>query len=140
MFRKFITIACVSLAITFVESCGASKNSTRVSSRPHAPTQSISPGTLKLGLADNRDGLVFVPSNYDSAKAMPLLVLLHGAGQSAEEMTRFFSLAEKMGVIIIVPDSRARTWDAVLSDFGEDVSFLDKALAYIFDHCRIDPK
>jgi phospholipase/carboxylesterase len=40
---------------------------------------------------------------------------------------------------LLVPESRASTWDVILSGFGPDVAFIDRALQFTFDRCRIDP-
>ena len=42
-------------------------------------------------------------------------------------------------MILLAPDSRSSTWDLVQGSFGPDVAFLDLALQYTFERCRIDP-
>jgi phospholipase/carboxylesterase len=42
-------------------------------------------------------------------------------------------------MILLAPDSRAQTWDLLLGVLGPDVTFLDQALEYTFDRCRVDP-
>jgi len=43
-------------------------------------------------------------------------------------------------MILLAPDSRSLyTWDAIMGAFGPDVEFLDLALGYTFERCRIDP-
>lgn len=140
MRKQLFNIIVVTIAGILIESCAASAGNNRLSSRPHAPTQVPQSGETKLGLGEDRDGILFVPSSYKPEKPMPLLVLMHGAGQRAQMMTRLFPLAEELGIIILAPDSRERTWDVIMSAFGEDVTFLDRALSYIFDRYRIDPK
>jgi phospholipase/carboxylesterase len=43
-------------------------------------------------------------------------------------------------MVILAPDSRERTWDAIRGPFGPDVAFLDQALAKVFAQVAIDPK
>ena len=43
-------------------------------------------------------------------------------------------------MVILAPDSRERTWDAIRGQFGPDVAFLDKALAKVFETVPIDRK
>ena len=70
---------------------------------------------------------------------MPLVVMLHGAGQSARTVSFTFPLAEELGIVILAPDSRSSTWDAISGDFGSDVTFIDRALRYTFERVKVNP-
>ena len=48
-------------------------------------------------------------------------------------------LAEAEGFLLLAPDSRGVTWDVILDDYGEDVAFIDKALARVFAEHAVDP-
>ena len=53
----------------------------------------------------------YVPSTYDSNKATPLLVALHGCTQTADafrQQTRFDSLAEAKGFIVVYPEQTSK--------------------------------
>jgi phospholipase/carboxylesterase len=108
------------------------------------PTKKPTPGLSALGLSSGpRDGFIYVPPTYTESRPSPLLVLLHGAGQSAKEFTRrpLGEIFDKDRIIALIPDSRLPTWDMIYTgDYGPDVRFLDKALALAFSMCRIDPK
>jgi phospholipase/carboxylesterase len=98
-------------------------------------------GLWPLGLDRDRDGLVWVPRNYDPSRPAPLLVLLHGAGGDAYNiLSPFESLAEEEGVIVLAPDSRGASWDLMEGGFGPDVEFLDRALEKVFAGYAIDPQ
>ena len=102
-----------------------------------APTS----GTFPLGLAVDRDGLVLVPASYRSDHPAPLVVMLHGAGGMARRVIENQGhRAEEFGVIVIAPESRGETWDAVRGEFGEDVRFIDRALERIFAGYNIDAR
>lgn len=92
------------------------------------PAQPLGSRTaLKLG--DDRDGFVYIPDGYTAEKAMPLLLMLHGAGSTALSVQYTLPLADEFGVIILAPDSRdERTWDGVLRNWGPDVDFIGEAL------------
>ena len=91
---------------------------------------------LKLG--DDRDGFVYIPSGYSEQSAMPLLVMLHGAGSTALSVQYALPLADEFGVIILAPDSRdERTWDGVLRNWGPDVDFIGAALQQTVDRYRV---
>jgi phospholipase/carboxylesterase len=104
------------------------------------PRQKIGPGQQPLGLGDStgRDGLLIVPSNYRPDTPAPLLVVLHGASGSARRVTGLFTVADELGVILLAPESRDRTWDAIRGEFGPDIDFLNRALTSTFDRCAVD--
>lgn len=98
------------------------------------------PGRHALNLSKDRDGVVYVPKGYKHGVAAPLMVVLHGAGQSSAWATRLFPFADEFGVILLAPDSRdERTWDMILGGFGPDVEFIVSALTYTRRHVTIDP-
>jgi phospholipase/carboxylesterase len=112
-------------------------------SRPpkDAPPVPTATGAQPLGLDSGRDGVVYLPPGLTGPA--PLLVLLHGATGSAAGITRrtdAFALADEFKMVILAPDSRERTWDAIRGHFGPDVAFLDKALAKLFETVPIDRK
>lgn len=101
-----------------------------------APT----PGRHPLGLDDRRDGAFLVPSGLDPAKPAPLVVALHGAGGAAMQMIDLLAVpAERHGIIVLAPESRSSTWDVIRGGYGPDVTFIDRALAKIFQLHPIDP-
>ena len=112
---------------------------TVVQARPRRPSTSITPGLHKLGLSAERDGLLYIPRGHVAKTNAPLVVMLHGAGRNGQAMDYTFSLADDFGVVIVAPDSRSRTWDAVMGGFGADVAYIDAALRYTFARCAIDP-
>ena len=40
---------------------------------------------------------------------------------------------------VLAPDSRGTTWDAIREGFGDDVTFIDRALEHVFARVSIDP-
>jgi phospholipase/carboxylesterase len=106
------------------------------------PRQRIGAGQHPLGVGETggRDGLLIVPGAYRPETAAPLLVLLHGASGSARRVASLFTVADELGVILLVPESRDRTWDAIRGEFGPDIDFLNRALAYTFDRCAVDKR
>jgi phospholipase/carboxylesterase len=112
----------------------------RLAARPGIPNGTVSPGTMPLELASGRDGLLHVPASYRASQAAPLIVMLHGAGGAASRWsTRFIDMSEKHGIILLTPDSRGPTWDAIGRGFGPDVEFIDRALTFAFARCLVDP-
>jgi phospholipase/carboxylesterase len=66
--------------------------------------------------------------------------MLHGAGGSARHTLPLLQkLADEKGLILLVPDSRGRTWDAIAEGYGPDVSYIDRALEQIFGRYNIEP-
>jgi poly(3-hydroxybutyrate) depolymerase len=52
----------------------------------------------------DRDAL-YVPKGYKPDVAMPLWVVLHGAGGTAQSTAYTFPLADEFGVVIVSPDA-----------------------------------
>jgi phospholipase/carboxylesterase len=110
----------------------------RLSARPR-PDAATSLKSGALGLGSERDGVIQMPG-APARGALPLLVFLHGATQSGEGMLRRIGpAADRAGVVVVAPDSRGTTWDAVRGGFGEDVEFLDRTLTHVFTHLEVDP-
>jgi phospholipase/carboxylesterase len=140
--RRFVTLAGRSLALVAIgQACRARwpSDDGRLAARPREGARTIASGTSALGLEQERDGILQVPSQ-SGGKLLPLLVLLHGAGGSGEKVLgRLGSAPAEAGVAVLAPDSRGGTWDAIRGGFGPDVVFLDRALQAVFDRVAIDP-
>ena len=84
-----------------------------------------------------------MPTSYDKNVAAPLIVLLHGGGNRSSsewESPALAQLADSLGAVVLLPDSRFATWDIPqIGEFAEDVVFLDAALRETFELCRIHP-
>jgi phospholipase/carboxylesterase len=97
------------------------------------------PGLRPIGLGERRDGLLRVPDSVHGGDgaAMPLVVMLHGAGGNAAGALRLVEGAAS-GALLLVPESRGATWDVILGGYGPDVAFLDAALRAVFERHRVD--
>jgi phospholipase/carboxylesterase len=97
------------------------------------------PGQHALKLGDDRDGLVYVPKGYVAGTPLPLLMMLHGAGNTSLSVQYTFPLADELGIVILAPDSRdERTWDGVLRSWGPDLEFMAAALDQTTERYSID--
>jgi phospholipase/carboxylesterase len=111
----------------------------RIHARVGKPKGVLKPGEFPLGLATGRDGLLRVPSGYRPDTPAPLALLLHGAGGQARRIVSLLGVADSLGVIVLAPESRGRTWDAILGGFGPDVAFITQTLDSAFERLAIDP-
>jgi phospholipase/carboxylesterase len=103
------------------------------------PQDRNAPGRYPLALGDDRDGFVYIPKNYVPGKPLPLLMMLHGAGNTSLSVQYVLPLADELDVIILAPDSRdERTWDGVLRSWGPDVDFMADALAQTASRYNVD--
>ena len=118
----------------------ASAESALLSARPGTPTRQAQLGRSNLGLAAGRDGILYVPQTYSPDKPVPLVMLLHGAGGNAAAwFGTYGTRADALGVVMLAPESRGGTWDAIRGEFSFDVAFIDSALDTVFERCAIDP-
>lgn len=111
----------------------------RLKARPVPAASMPAPGLSALSIAKERDGLLYIPANLPPGPA-PLVVLLHGAGGAAQGiMRRLSGVADSVGFVVLVPDSRGPTWDAIRGNYGPDIAYLDSALKLVFSRVAIDP-
>jgi phospholipase/carboxylesterase len=114
-------------------------NDGRLSARPRTDVKTAVTGEVKLGVNSERDAVLHVPKSAGQSP-LPLLVLLHGATQSSETMFRYLgSTPEEAGVVVLAPNSRDTTWDAIRNTFADDVNDLNRALERTFERVAIDP-
>lgn len=111
----------------------------RLTARPGPVADEPTPGLTALSIGRGRDGLLYVPATLRSGPA-PLVVLLHGAGGAAQGiMSRLSSVADSVGFVVLVPDSRGPTWDGIRGEYGPDIAFIDSALKLVFARVAVDP-
>ena len=151
--RNFCAFAGSAVAMIVLNtSCRRSRanlpNDGRISARPrntgasttnsNNPSNSVAPDKLiSLGLDRERDAILYVPKSAKSP--VPLLVFLHGATQSADDMAWYLDTApDETGVAILAPNARDTTWDAITDNFGPDVEFLNRALERVFEKVNVD--
>ncbi len=110
----------------------------RLDARPlNNVTTSLKSGPL--GLGGERDGVVQMPSS-PSPGPLPLLLFLHGATQNGARMLqRIGPTADQAGIVVVAPDSRATSWDAIRGTFAEDVEHLNRVLTHVFSRVLVDP-
>jgi phospholipase/carboxylesterase len=122
----------------------ADTSASRLTSRPdgRAGDGSAPAGLHRLGLGQERDGVLFVPPGLRADRPAPLMISLHGAGSrgSSAVSAGLLEAAEKWGALVLAPDSRGPTWDVLIGGFGPDVDFLDAALDGVFDAVAVDPR
>jgi phospholipase/carboxylesterase len=139
-----VTTGCALASLAFADACAAltnpAANDGRLTARPRdTATTSLKSGALGLGSDGGRDGVVQVPTTVTDGK-LPLLIFLHGATQNGAGMLRRIGpAADQAGVLLVAPDSRDATWDAIRGAFGADVDFLNRTLEHVFAHALIDP-
>ena len=111
----------------------------RLTARPKSGVKTTASGSRKLGLDSVRDAILQMPDTVGSGP-LPLVVLLHGAGGSAErQIGRLGSVPKEAGVVVLAPDSRGQSWDAIRAPFGPDVAFINRALERVFEMVNVDP-
>lgn len=114
----------------------------RLSFKLATPDQAPLPaGRNWLGIAQERDAMLYVPSGLDTTAEVPLLVMFHGAGGFPEKVLPFLEHhAEQRRFLLLLPHSMLPTWDIVIGGNGPDLERLNAALTKVSSHFRIDPK
>jgi poly(3-hydroxybutyrate) depolymerase len=101
-----VGLALVLLACSLGSSPTVTARNGRLTARPRSTTAATAPGFSQLSIGRERDAIMFVPT---AAKSGPvaLVVLLHGAGGSAQGIRRrLFETADSVDFAILIPDSR----------------------------------
>ncbi len=112
-----------------------------LAARPGPRTAAAAPGLHRLGLDSGRDALLYVPDGLAADEPAPLVLMLHGAGGTGQGVLGIAqALADELGMVVLAPDSRGRTWDIILGEYGPDVAFLDQALEAAFARVAVDAK
>jgi predicted esterase len=114
-------------------------NDGRLSARPRTGVKTAAPGQIMLGVNRYRDAVLQIPKSAGESP-LPLLVMMHGATQSGEDMFRYLGKThEEAGVAVLAPNSRGTTWDAIRTTFADDINYLNRALELTFEKVAIDP-
>ena len=99
----------------------------------------LPPGRNRLGIAGERDAILFVPSGLDARERVPLIVMFHGAGGFPEKVLPFIEEhAERDRFLVLAPHSMYAPWDIVIGGSGPDLERLDRALVEVTSRYRID--
>jgi phospholipase/carboxylesterase len=141
--RRFSALAGGALVSLFAgEACFGSEtqsDAARISARYRKAAKTSASGMRPLQLDPDRDAILAMPSKIPDSP-LPLLVLLHGAGGSAQGiLRRLGTAAGDAGVAVLAPDSRDDTWDAIRGGFGPDIRFVSRALDRVFESVSVDP-
>jgi phospholipase/carboxylesterase len=113
----------------------------RLSFTPAEPSKGpLPPGSHRLGLAEDRDAVLFVPDNLsESSDPVPLFVMFHGAGGFPEKVLPFIEPhAQQHGFLVLAPHSTYPTWDLVIGGNGPDLERLHQALTEVTSRYRVD--
>ena len=143
--REFCRVAGASLASVAVagtSACtglrGAASNG-RFTARPQSNVKTTATGQITLSVDHDRNALLQVPKSANESP-LPMLLMLHGATQNAEEMFWYLGTTpEEAGVVVLAPKSQDTTWDAIGGSFAEDFAYLNRALERVFATVAVDP-
>lgn len=158
------------IVVALVSSCGASREERR-EARKRSQTEAQEAGTATTGGAQRfaievgglrREYLLYVPSNYDGSRPVPLVMMFHGGGGSGErsmEETGWAKKAEQKGFLAAFPDGtrpkpdrrasfarNPQTWNDGSGRYAsgeaniDDVSFVRAMLDQIESKYEVDPQ
>ncbi len=97
-------------------------------------------GLERLQADGGAPGLLYVPAGVRPERPAPLVLVLHGAGATAQHgLELLLGQVDDAGLVLLAPSSQGRTWDLVLGGYGPDVAWIDRALAEVFQRLPVDP-
>jgi phospholipase/carboxylesterase len=97
-------------------------------------------GLNRLQADGGAPGLLYVPAGVRPERPAPLVLVLHGAGATAQHgLELLLGQVDDAGLVLLAPSSQGRTWDLVLGGYGPDVAWIDRALAEVFQRLPMDP-
>jgi predicted esterase len=133
---------------------------TPVAALAAGPELSAKPPATAPANPEKRNGVLslagaayaYLPKGLTGAP-VPLLVAFYGAGgQAADVLESFRADADRDGFILLIPTSKAPTWDMiedlksrlgaemnVTPRYGKDIKAIDEALADAFTKLAVDP-
>ncbi|MEP6946710.1 MAG: PHB depolymerase family esterase [Acidobacteriota bacterium] len=104
--------------------------------------------TIKVGSVQ-RSFIRYIPKGYDGSAAVPLVIVLHGRGgtaQQIENLTGFSTKADAENFIVVYPQAigSPTVWNtgftAVSANGADDMSFIREMLDRLQHNFKIDPK
>lgn len=96
----------------------------------------------------DRSYILHIPPNYNNSTSVPLVIVLHGGGGSAEDIekvTGFSKKADEEGFIVVYPQGVGGTWNAnyccgqAMANNVDDVGFILKVISDVETRQKIDP-
>src|SRR5688572_22275229 len=117
----------------------AAQESARLTARHRRPTRVLGAGRHAL-TGSGANSFLYVPEGMTSARAVPLVIMLHGATRALPPMQSWMEEAERRKFVLAVPMAEQHTWDLMRRGYGNDVRMLDRALGSIFDTTAIDAR
>jgi phospholipase/carboxylesterase len=98
----------------------------------------LPPGRHRLGLARERDAILYVPEGLRPDAPVPLWIMFHGAGGFPEKVLPFIEPhADAHQFLVLAPHSTFPTWDIVIGGNGPDLERLHQAMAAVMARYRI---
>lgn len=131
---RFFAAAVVASALFAAEPASA-----QLKARPAIVAMTLPPGVSRIG----KSAHAYRPRNT-AAGALPLIVVLHGAGGDAGRfLGEFKAIADRRGAILLALKSAGPTWQLQPrrgggASFGRDAANLDAALAELFARAPVD--
>ena len=116
----------------------------RLQARPMRALPEAAPiGLQVLGFEGGPgDVYLYVPTGCQTENPLPLVLLLHGAGEDARDgLAQLRGQADEAGLVLLALSSSGPTWDAILGRgrYGSDIRAIDRALEHTFSRCAFDP-
>lgn len=132
-------------ALTALAACSDSSTApeervAQLTSHPRSVTRTLQAGTTRKTIGES-SVIVELPASALAKAQVPTLLFMHGAGRTVEPFLEAYRpIAEKYGVMVVMPMAVAGTWDAIFTTgFGRDVTSINAMLDWLFGAISVDP-
>lgn len=136
--KTMTRIAMVVVVVLGLAACGST--APPPAAPPTAPpVVEPAPGDHTIALGD-RESLLHAPPAYRPGTPTPLVLVLHGRPQTAEEIAELSGMsatADREGFLVAYPRGVSNAWR---TSTGEDVAFLRALVDELVDRWSVDPK
>lgn len=111
-----------------------------LNARPASNVTTVAPGRYGITVQNGLNCCTLQIPQTTSPGKLPLLVMLHGANGTPDQVEQMFAYGDEMGFAVLAPKSANPSWDVIYGGFGVDVGRISAALNETFTRVNVDTK
>ena len=110
-----------------------------LNARPQSGVTTSAAGTYDLTVSGAPNCCTLLIPQTTKSGRLPLMVMLHGAGGTPNQVSQMMALGEEFDYAVLAPKSTNASWDVLYGGFGPDVVRINNALVETFKKVNVDP-